>query len=213
MDNSEFRTTIKRSLLDNCKRELIINSDYIQFENKDLITDYFTKFHNSEIKDYRYGIKWIRGANFIIGRDYQIFIRNQENKIIKINFKSFYGHNKSLHIKNYSGILNSLWKFHFNKISSDFIEKFQNQIKFSISNVYFSHENIIIETDSILKKKQNIILWKNVRTKDYRTYFAIYSQENPTTINQCYNYQDDWNIEILYTTIRTILKNKENETL
>lgn len=212
MNNLEFKTIIKRSLLDNCKRELIINSDYIQFEDKDLVTDYFTKFYNSEIKDYRYGVKWIRGAKFIIGRDYQIFIRNQENKIIKINFKSFYGINKNLHFKNYSGILNSLWNFHFNKIASDFIEKFQNQEQFSIGNVHFSDENVIIETNSILKKKQNIILWKDVQTKDYRTYFAIYSQENPANINQCYNYKDDWNTAILYTVIRTILKNKEIES-
>ncbi|MFM9986993.1 hypothetical protein, partial [Flavobacterium sp.] len=165
----------------------------------------------SEITDYRYGVKWIRGFEFTIGREYQIFIKNQENKIIKINFKSFYGINKNLHFKNYSGILNSLWNFHFNKIASDFIEKFKNNEQFSIGNVHFSDENIIIETNSILKKKQNIILWKDLRTKDYRTYFAIYSQENPSNINQCYNYKDDWNTAILYTVIRTILKNKEIE--
>ncbi|WP_395077814.1 hypothetical protein [Flavobacterium sp.] len=210
MDNNlEFKTIIKRSFLDNSKRQLIINSDYIQFEDKDLATDYFTKFLSSEIKDYRYGVRWIRGAKFTIGRDYQIFIRNNENKIIKINFKSFYGINKSLHFKNYSGILNSLLKFYFNKIASDFIEKFQNQLEFSICNVHFSDKNIMIETNSIIKKKQNTILWKDVRTKDYRTYFAIYSQENPANINQCYNYKDDWNTAILNTVIRTILKNKE----
>jgi hypothetical protein len=210
--NLEFKTTIKRSFLDNCKRELIINSDFIQFEDKDLVTDYFTKFYNSEITDYRYGVKWIQGAKFTIGRDYQIFIRNKENKIIKINFKSFYGINKNLHFKNYSEILTSLWTFHFNKIATDFIEKFQNKVQFSIGNVHFSDENIIIETNSILKKKQNIILWENVRTKDYRTYFAIYSQENPVNINQSYSYKDVWNTAILYTVIRTILKNKKIET-
>lgn len=210
--SSEFKTKIKKSFFTNNDRELIINFDMISFEEKYSVNTSLTQFNKSEIKDYRYGIKWIRGYKFIIGRDYQIFIRNHDNKVLKLNFKSFYGINRNIHSQKFASIVNSLWKFIFSEITSNFLERFQNKDEFTIGEVHFKEEGIIIQTYSLLKKRETVILWENVRTKNYRTYFAIYSQENPAEINRSYSYKDDWNTGVLYSVIRTILKNKGIES-
>jgi hypothetical protein len=65
--------------------------------------------------------------------------------------------------------------------------------------------------NGIIKEEPKTIPWEEVRTRDYRNYFAIYSIENPTNINRGYNYKDDWNTGVLYSVVRTILNTKKIE--
>src|ERR1051325_6216725 len=100
---------IQRGPLDNRKRQLIINPRFLQFENKDMLADPFTRFNSEEIKECRYGVNWIRGiSDFIIGREYQIFLRSQRNIILKINFKSFYGIGKKRLHQQFIDIMDAL---------------------------------------------------------------------------------------------------------
>ena len=61
-----------------------------QYRENDLLT----QIDKEEINDIRYGISWIRGIDFTIGRIYCIDIRNRNNKVIKIRLRSLYGINK-----------------------------------------------------------------------------------------------------------------------
>jgi hypothetical protein len=204
----EFKTKIKRSFLDNAWRNLIITKDYILFEDKDLANDSHTQFNKSEITAYRYGVKWIRGAKFTIGRDYQIYIQNIEGKIIKINIKSFYGINKINNYKNYVDITDSLWNLIFKDIANDFLAKHKNGESFSIGKVKFTVDHVIIQKSALLKTKEFSIPWDKLQIKDYRTYLAIFSTENTSEINQCYHYKDDWNTTIIYSVVYSILQQK-----
>lgn len=207
-DKQEIQLTVKRGLLDNRPRKLIINSDFIKFEDKDLRSDTFTQFDKDVITDYRFGIKWIKGFEFTIGREYQIFIRNQNRETLKINFKSLYGINKNEHHKLYVEILEALWDFYFGNITNNFLDRFYNDEEFSIANVHFSKDKLIIKVDRLIKEDEIEISWNKLGTKDYHTYFAIYSIENPAKINKSFSYLDDWNTAILYSLVRTILKDK-----
>lgn len=208
-NNKETKLLIKRGLLDKKPRQLILNPDFIQFQDKDLISNSFTHFEKKLITGYRFGIKWIKGFEFTIGRDYQIFIRNSENKILKINFKCFYGINKNEYHKQYAQIVDTLWDLYFWEITNDFFRKFQQNEVFTIGEVCFTKDELIIKVPAIIKEKEYKIPWDKVATQDYHTYFAIYSLDNPTDINRGYNYLEDWNTNILINLVRAILKFKQ----
>jgi hypothetical protein len=91
MKEIEFR--FKRSFTDGKARELIFNEKFLKFEDKDFADNLHTIFAKEQITDYRFGIRWIR-FELTYGREYQIFVRNSENKIIKISFKSYLGRKK-----------------------------------------------------------------------------------------------------------------------
>lgn len=202
---------IKRSFLDNSNRTLIISEDFLKFQNKDLKENPFTIFKKDEIAEYRYGIRWI-SFRLTYGRDYQIFIKNKKGEFIKINFKSFFGQNKKEYYQKYIEILDVLWNNFFAEIAQDFLKKFRNNESFEIGNVEFDETGITIAVSGIAKTTKTKIAWENVRTKNYYTYFAVYSSEKPSEINRGYNYHDDWNTGVLYSVLRTILKSKNIET-
>ena len=202
---------IKRSFLDNSNRTLTISKDFLKFQNKDLKENPFTIFKKEEIAEYRFGIRWI-SFKLTYGRDYQIYIRNKKGKILKINFKSFFGQNKKEYHQKYIEILDVLWNNFFAEIAQDFLKKFRNNESFEIGNVEFDETGITIAVSGIAKTTKTKIAWENVRTKNYYTYFAVYSSEKPSEINRGYNYHDDWNTGVLYSVLRTILKSKNIET-
>lgn len=207
----EKKLIIKRGILDNSPRQLIINPEFIKFETENLRSDLITIFEKHEIKDYQFGIRWIRGIEFTIGREYQILIRNHENKIIKISFKSYYGYKKTELHKLYAHILKEIWSNFFSEIADNFLEKFNRNETFTIGDVIFTKDDLTINISGIFTTDKSRIVWNKVRTKDYSTYFAIYSIENPKDINRGYSYLNDWNTEILYCVVRTILRDKKIE--
>lgn len=205
-ETQEISLTIKRGLWDSLPRQLIISKGYLQFEDKSLRSDGFTRFDKSEIQGYRFGIHWIKGYQFIIGREYQIYIRDHNNEVIKIYFKTFYGYKKKELNQKYNHIINGLWKFYFNDIVLDHLQKFYNGQIINICNVKISQDHVIIQTNGVIKVSEQMIAWDKVGTKDYVTYYAIFSTDNPSDINQCYYYLKDWNVGILYSIMETILK-------
>ena len=209
--NTDKNFLIKRSFLDGINRELIISDTFLKFQNKDLKKNSFTIFEKEEIAEYKYGIRWI-SFRITYGRDYQIFVRNKKGEILKINFKSYFGKNKKEYHQKYIDILNVLWNNFFDEIAQDFLKKFKNNESFKIGNVEFDEVGITIAISGIAKTKKTKISWEKVRTKNYYTYFAIYSSQNPSEINRGYNYHDDWNTGVLYSVLRTILKSKNIET-
>ncbi len=57
-----------------------------------------------------------------------------------------------------------------------------------------------------------MIPWEKVRTQNYYTYFAIYSEDDARHTNTVHSYKEDWNTNVLYSVLRTILKAKNIET-
>ncbi len=209
MEEKEF--IFKRSFTDGKQRRLIFNAENFKFEDKDFGNYLFTIFDKEEITDYRFGIRWIR-FEFTYGREYQIFVRNKENKIIKISFKSYFGRKKNILHKLYNDILTELWDYYFEDIINNFIDKHNNSQEFSIGDVLFTKDNIELNISGIFNQKKVVIPWDKIRTRAYNSYFSIYSIDNPSDINRGYSYKEDWNTNVLYSVIRTLLKQKKIET-
>lgn len=202
---------IRRGITDNCPRELIINKDHLSFEDKDTVNNTFTTFNKDEITAYRFGIKWTT-FYFTFGREYQIFIKNNANKEIKINFTTYFGRKKYQYHTQHQEILDSLWDCYFIDIINNYIEKHNYGENFQIENILFTKDYISFKVDNLLKKKEIQILWNDIRTKNYQTYFSIYSITNPTNIYKAFSYLDDWNTGIIYSVLRTILRDKNIES-
>lgn len=201
---NEFSCIIKRGLTDRASRQLLINEEHIKFQSKRLNKNTFSTFLRSEITDYRFGIFWLN-LDITFGRQYKIHIRNRDNQILKIAFKSYFGHKVNECHQQYCDILDALWKFHFSKITDDYLQRFENEEEFTLANVHFTKEGITID------EKKGLIPWEEVRTSSHYTYFAIYSEKDASGINRQYNYLNDWNSAVLFSTLRTILKYKNIE--
>jgi hypothetical protein len=202
---------IRRGITDNCSRELIINEHYLSFEDKDTVNNNLTTFYKNEIDAYRFGIKWTT-FYFTFGREYQIFIKNKVGKEIKINFKTYCGNKKHEYHSKYQEILDSLWDNYFSEIINNYIEKHNKGEDFQIEDVVFTKDYISLKVDNLVKQKEIKILWNDIRTKNYQTYFAIYSITNPKDLNKAFSYLDDWNTGIIYSVLRTILRDKNIES-
>lgn len=205
--SQEFKTKYKRSLLDSNLSELHLHPDFIQLKNKGLITTNRTTFRADHIKDFRYGLRWYR-YYFIFGREYQIYVRSHKNEVIKINFSTYFGRKKKEYNQLYSKLIDSLWGLYFRESVTDYLNEFYSGESFHIGEVNINPEGIIIRVSKLSKLEKQLISWDNVRTKEYHTYFSIYSAENPRDIHRGYLYKEDWNTAVLYSVVKTILRDK-----
>lgn len=206
MNQKEF--IIRRGISDNNSRQLILHDDFLKFENKDLSNDTFTTFAKNQISEYSFGVKWIR-FYFVFAREYIINIRNSENEIIKINFKTYFGRKKKVYHEQCNQILTALWENYFDLIASNFIKKQEAGEEFNIGEVLFLEEGIIIKTNSSIRQKKALIPWEKIATKTYATYFAIYAVDNAEITNRGYSFLNDWNTAVLRSVLLTLLERKK----
>lgn len=204
----ELQLKIKRSLLDNYERELHLHPDFIKFEDKDLADNGFTSFKTNEIKEFCYGMTLYQ-YRIVFGREYEILIRNFDNEILKIKFKSYFGIKKNRTHELYVEIINAVWQMYFSKQVFSFIKEFEAGESFYIGDVNINPEGVIIVVSRLLKQEKKLILWEDVALRKYRSYISIYSRENALEFNRGYSYKKDWNTYVLYNVIQNILDNKK----
>ncbi|WP_139166278.1 hypothetical protein [Chryseobacterium soldanellicola] len=170
--------TIVRGLFDNRKRQLIIDDNFIKFDHNDHRKNSFITINKENIAGIRYGIHFIKGYKFYIGREYQIFIRNKDNTETKIYFKLFYKRKLSEKHQLFVDIINHLWEKYFNEILNSYIQKLKNKESFELAGITILNDRIQFN------KKE--ILFDDLAIKKYHHYFMIYSK------------QDNYNNKLLY---------------
>lgn len=199
--NSEIlQINIKSSFLDR-DRQLVITDEYVELDDKDAIAAKPTRFAAADIVAFRSGIKWIRGYQFIIGRIYCIDIKSTSNLIIKIRLKSLFGINRKKLAEKYVSIVNALYDHILDNISRDYLKQFSNSLEFEILGVTFKATGIYFND------KKKLIEWEDLVTKNYSTYYALFSKSDPA-FHKAFEYLIDWNTGILYSVSRQVLKNK-----
>lgn len=191
--------TIVRGLFDTRKRSLVINENFIKYEDKDQNEKLFTILKKEDIVGIRYGIHFINGYSIYIGREYQIFIRNKSNKELKIYFKLFYGRKLNEKHQLYNDILDEVWDNFIGGISQSYWVKFKNNEKFNLAGVEVLNDRIEFD--------KNEILIKDLDIKTYRHHFVIYSK-NDQYKNKMLYYLKDKDAVILLDVITKIIKNE-----
>ncbi len=203
----EIKFIIRPGFFGKRTQNLIINPDYIQFEENDF-SNSVIRFDKNDISEHRYGIKWISGYKFTIGRTYMIFIRSASGKDLKINLKSLYGIRKKENHKLFNDILKALWDFYFGRVTGVNYYKFCKGEDVVIENVKLTRDAVIVNNGGMIKQNKTIIPWTDLAIKEYRTYIAIYSSTDASKMNSTFSYLNDWNTSVLYTIIKKILDEK-----
>lgn len=200
MNEQTINTTIKSSIFDR-SRELVITQSYIAFEDRDLVTAPLTRLEMDEIESFRYGIKWIKGYAFVIGRCCTIDIRAKDSNTIKIRLKSIYGINKTATTDKFIKIVEALYANFFDKIAIAYLEQWEQGQIIEIAGIIFKNEGIQ------LSAQQPVIEWADLGTKHYATYYALFSKSNPNQY-KALEFLHDWNTGVVYSVSRQILSNK-----
>lgn len=198
----DFECFIKSSILDR-KRKLSIHDEFIEFEDNDLATGNNSKFYSKDITSFRFGLKWINGYKFTIGRIYCIDVKNKENQIIKLRLKSIYGIRINELHKKYASIVNKLIDIHFKRISEKYIQQFRNRDEFILLSIKFLEEGIQLKN----KKK---ILWEDLGTKNYHNKYNLFSKSDKN-VYVIFEYFSDWNTVVLFSVIEQIIIDKKEK--
>lgn len=171
---------IKSSFLDR-KRRLLLHPGFVEFQDNDAEPQKSSRFEKENIEAFRYGVKWISGYQFTIGRIYCIDIKSRTGQIIKLRLKSLYGVNKHSLAGKYAQIVESIYDHYIDDISRSYLDKHDNGNSFELLRVMFNPGGVSFNKDS------NIITWENLGVSAYTTYFALFSGRilryiNPFTI-------------------------------
>lgn len=199
---------IKRGLWDSRPRRLRLHADYIEFDNKSANDENPTRLLKEDIKEYRFGIVWLQGLKFYIGRQYQVFIRASDGRELQIDFLTYYGIKKEILNAKYWDILDTISSLYFSDILNELFTKFQNGESIVVCGVELNQDAVILEHKGLFRNSRIEIPWEDVKTRLYQTYYAIYSSKNPADINKSYKYLDDYNAWILRTIMENILDEK-----
>ena len=173
---------------------LLITPELVEYRNNSL-----SKF---EIAELRYGVKAIKGYRFVIGRIYCIDIKSLAGSVIKIRLTSLYRVRKNKLGEKYLLIVNTVIENFINNIARDLINNFNDKIDFDILGVVFTQEGIQFD------KNTEIISWFDAGSKNYRTYFALFSHSNPNKY-KAFQYITDWNTILLRAVTEHILKSEK----
>jgi len=151
----------------------------------------------NEIVEFRYGIKWIKGYAFTIGRHYFIDLRDMDGVITTIKLKSYYGIRKDAGYTLWNEIIQQLWAHYFSAIFNHYFDLFKNYQTFELAGVKFLFEGIGFENNYRIP-------WEDIALSNYRTYFVIHPRQNPKENKSLY-FARDWNAFILQRLLKKII--------
>ncbi len=193
----------KSGLLDR-ERKLVLTEDYLEWENKDLKGNEFTRLNKSDYLDFRHGMDWIVWYKFTVGREYSITFKDTKNRELMIRFHSYFGSNNENHQK-YSDIINDVWSLYHSDVVNNLLEKFYNIGEVEVQGLKLKSEGIE------LREGKGVVPWNKMATKEYYRYFAIYHQDIPA-IHSRVSY-NEYGTETLWSAIRSILKDQGDNVL
>jgi len=154
-----------------------------------------------DVDSIRYTARRVR-YYFYLYTYFKIDIRGFSGQTIRIRLFSLFGYHKKQIANRYGDILQYLYHHFFRDLVLHYLDLFANGIDFDIAGLVFTQQGIKFSN------KAEMIPWQEVDTRDYLSYFSVFSKKDNYNY-RAYNYWDDWNTTILNTVIISILKRKE----
>ena len=199
-NQGKLEYTVRSTILDR-SRLLVIDPEYMEFDDQNLVSATPTRFQKSEIEGLRYGVKGIHGYRFRIGRIYCIDVRDVSGRIIKIRLKSVYRVRRKLLGDKYQEITNSLLKYYFHDMIRGYLQQYQEGQSVELLGVKLNSHAVLFD------EKVGWVSWGFLGTKRYWHYYTLYSEESPDNY-RAFVFLDDWNAGVLRGLIEVILKEK-----
>jgi len=198
--NERLEFIVRSTILDR-PRLLIIDREYLEFDDKDRVSEMSTRFLKTDLAALRYGVKAIKGYRFRIGRIYCVDVMDVSGTIIKIRLKSVYRVRRKLLGKKYQEIVSLLFKYYFHDVTRDYLRQFQAGQPIELLGVNLDSNGVIFD------KKVGRVSWEFLGMKRYWHYYTLFSEEAPVKY-RAFVFLDDWNAGVLRGLIETILKQK-----
>jgi hypothetical protein len=181
-------------------KKITFNNDGIKIQKS--LSFYPNVFIPSEnIISFRYGVKFMQGYAFTIGRCYIIETKDAQNKISRIKLYSFYGIKRNSYYNIWSSLISKLWENYFVNIYNYYIELYTIKQIFEIAGVTF-HE------DGISWRKKHKLLWREIALNNYATYFMIRHVDDPKNHKSC-SFRNDWNALLLQSLLKGIIQQQK----
>ena len=152
---------------------------------------------SENINAFRYGVKFLRGYRFYIGRIYFIELKDVQNNVFRIKLKSYYGIKRDMYYKLWGDTMDRLWQNYFGSVLNYYVELYKMKQSFKLLAVDFLTEGISWE-------KGKILFWENIALSNYVTYFMIHHKE-VLSERKSYNFANDWNALILQKLLKQVV--------
>jgi len=153
---------------------------------------------SADIIAFRYGVTWMRGYRFVIGRQYWIETKSRQHGVTKIKLKSIYGIKREVYGKIWSEIINQLWTYYFAPVLAEQIESYNKLEVFEFAGIKFLYEGISWDT-------KNKLLWDEIALSNYKTYFMVHHVQNPKQ-HKSFTFAIDWNALVLQYLLKHVVK-------
>lgn len=187
---------------------LKIDQDELVYEFREWGTKKRQVIPKEELTGLRYGVQWLK-FEIAYGREYQIFLRTKRNKVIKLPFRSYFQRKAQATFDQYVQVYELLWKNYFQDMAIGYLERFNRGESFKIGEVSFTREFLELPVNLVFGKKEVKIEWNHVEKKDFRTYFTVFSNQDPEKINRGFSYHSDWDAWLLISLITSICSNRK----
>jgi len=153
------------------------------------------------ITGFRYGVSWINGYAFTIGRQYFIDIQTDQQKTIRIRLGSYYGIRKRLYGSIWSEIIHQLWSNYFVNLYNYYYDLYNIHQTFELCGIKFLFGGIGWDA-------HNILPWNLICISNYYNYFMIYNCNNKKQ-NKSKTFAKDWNAVVLQALLRKIVEERK----
>jgi hypothetical protein len=150
-----------------------------------------------DITSFRYGIKWLSGYAFTIGRQYVIELNSLNGEIMPIKLKSLYQIRRKKYGDIWAEIIEQLWASYFQKLYTDYCDLYHSNRKFELAGIEFHQSGIAFGNKSLL--------WDRIALSNYRTYFMIHDKDDLNKKHSI-SFMKDWNAYLLQKLLRQIVE-------
>ena len=153
-----------------------------------------------ELTGFRYGVEWIHGLKFVIGRSY-VFWFKSANTTIRVSITSLYRMNFNDQWEKYQSVYKKVW----NSIAGRMVE--YNLDKINKGEAVILNEVEIKRTGiSYVRSGKSVFLFlTEISLKIYQTYFVIHDKKDSSLSYISFSYKEDWNSLVLQETLLHLL--------
>ncbi|MBS1500830.1 MAG: hypothetical protein JST32_02125 [Bacteroidetes bacterium] len=150
-----------------------------------------------DIAAFRYGVKWISGYQFTIGRVYVIEIKDINDRVFSIKLNSYYRIKSKIYHKIWLDLLDHLWKSYWVEKLNHYYSLYKNKQVFELAGVIFESFGISWSNGSLS--------WDEIALSNYQTYFMIHHRDDVRK-NYSRNFMNDWNALLLQALLQVIIE-------
>ena len=153
-----------------------------------------------QIVAFRYGINWISGYQFNIGRQYIVEILDERGQIFPVKLRSMYGIRRNIYYSKWSDIVAALWHFYFRQLFEMRFQQYRYKERFDFAGVEFHPFGIKFDEYSLF--------WNEIRLSNYKSYFVVHHYEDLKK-RKSFNFKNDWNASLLQVLLKEIKREQD----